>query len=58
MGTFTGPVKVGQYTLATLPSAAIYNGYDIDVTDATGGPKRCRSNGSVWQILNTTTTVS
>lgn len=58
MGTFTGPVKVGQYTLATLPSAAIYSGYDIDVTDATGGPKRCRSNGSVWQILNTTTTVS
>jgi hypothetical protein len=53
-----GPVKVGQYTLTTLPSASAYSGYEIDVTNATGGPKRCRSNGSAWQILNTTTTVS
>ena len=58
VGLFTGPVKCGQYTLATLPSASTYNGYEIDVTDATGGSKRCRSNGTVWQILNTTTTVS
>lgn len=57
-GTFSGPVKPGQFTLATLPSAAAFNGYEIDVTDATGGSKRCRSNGTVWQILNTTTTVS
>lgn len=54
----TGPVKPGQYLLSTLPSAATYNGYEIDVTNATGGSKRCRSNGTVWQILNTTTTVS
>jgi len=53
-----GPVKPGQYTLTTLPSASTYNGYEIDVTNATGGSKRCRSNGTVWQILNTTTTVS
>lgn len=53
-----GPVRPGQYTLTTLPSASAYNGYEIDVTNATGGSKRCRSNGSVWQILNTTTTVS
>ena len=53
-----GPVRVGQYTLTTLPSASAFNGYEIDVTNATGGSKRCRSNGSVWQILNTTTTVS
>lgn len=52
------PNRVAQYTLATLPSAATYNAYEIDVTNATGGPKRCRSNGTVWQILNTTTTVS
>lgn len=57
-GAFSGPVQPGQFTLATLPSAAGFTGYEIDVTDATGGPKRCRSNGSVWQILNTTTTVS
>lgn len=55
---YTGPIRPGQYTLSTLPSASAFNGYEIDVTDATGGPKRCRSNGSVWQILNTTTTVS
>lgn len=56
--TVAAPVRVGQYTLTTLPSAATYNGYEIDVTNATGGSKRCRSNGTVWQILNTTTTVS
>lgn len=50
--------KPGQYLLSTFPSAAAFSGYEIDVTDATGGSKRCRSNGSVWQILNTTTTVS
>lgn len=54
----SGPVRVGQYTLTTLPSASAFNGYEIDVTNAAGGSKRCRSNGSVWQILNTTTTVS
>lgn len=58
IGTFTGPLRMGQYTLATLPNASTFNGYEIDVTDATGGSKRCRSNGTVWQILNTTTTVS
>lgn len=58
LGNFSGPVLIGQYTLSTLPSAATYNGYEIDVTNATGGSKRCRSNGTVWQILNTTTTVS
>ena len=57
-GVFTGPVRVGQYTLATLPSAASFNTYEIDVTDASGGPKRCRSNGTNWLILNTSTVVS
>lgn len=53
-----GPVLVGQYLLASLPPAASFSGYEIDVTNATGGSKRCRSNGTVWQIINTTTTVS
>lgn len=53
-----GPIKCGQYTLSTLPSASAYSGYEIDVTDATGGAKRCRSNGTSWLILNTTTVVS
>lgn len=55
---FSLPLRPAQYTLATLPSAATYNGYLIVVTDATGGAKVCRSNGTVWQIINTTTTVS
>jgi hypothetical protein len=57
----SGPFKVGQYTLATLPSASAYEGYEIDVTNSTAspaGPKRCRSNGTNWLILNTNTPVS
>lgn len=54
----SGPAKHGQYTLTTLPSAATYNGYLIDVTNATGGVKTCRSDGTAWKILNTTTMVS
>lgn len=57
-GRFTGPVQHGQYTMATLPNVATYSGYLIDVTDAAGGPKTCRSDGSAWKILNTTTTVT
>jgi hypothetical protein len=54
----TGPFKPGSYTLTTLPSAALFSGYQIEVTNAAGGSKTCKSNGSVWQIINTTTTVS
>ncbi|WP_282346475.1 hypothetical protein [Pseudomonas sp. PS01301] len=56
-----GPSRVAQYTLTTLPSASAYNGHEIDVTNATvspAGPKRCRSNGTNWLILNTNTPVS
>ena len=54
----SGPIRVGQFTLSTLPSAATFSGHIIDVTNATGGPKTCRSDGATWKILNTTTTVS
>jgi hypothetical protein len=60
-GTFssvlTGPIEIGHFTLATLPSVVTYNGFMIDVVDATGGPKVCRSNGANWNILNTATPV-
>lgn len=56
--TASGPVCHGQYTLSTLPSAAVFSGALIDVTNATGGPKTCRSDGTNWKILNTNTTVS
>ena len=58
LGTFSGPITMGAYTLATLPSAAAFPRGLIDVTNATGGAKICRSNGTVWQLINTTTTVS
>lgn len=54
----TGPFKPGSYTTTTLPSAALFNGYMILVTNAQGGAKYCVSNGTVWQLFNTTTTVS
>lgn len=54
----SAPLQFGSYTLATLPSAAAFNGHVIEVSNASGGPKICRSNGSAWQIINTTTTVS
>lgn len=54
----SGPIRPGQYTLASLPSASAFTGYEIDVTDAAGGAKRCRSDGTNWKIINTTTTVS
>lgn len=53
-----GPLRHGQYTLSTLPSAAAYPGCHIDVVDAADGPTECRSNGGTWNILNTTTPVS
>lgn len=56
--TFSAPLRPAQYTLASMPSASAYTGYEIDVTDASGGAKRCRSDGTNWKILNTTTTVS
>lgn len=53
-----GPVRIGSYTLSTLPSAAAYAGYNIVVSNANGGAKTCYSDGTDWKILNTTTTVS
>lgn len=53
-----GPLSVGSYTLTTLPSASAYSGYYITVSNATGGPKLCYSNGTNWVLVNTTTTVS
>lgn len=53
-----GPMRLGPYTLTTLPSAAAWPNYLIIVTNATGGSKVCWSNGTNWCLLNTTTTVS
>lgn len=54
----TSPIKPGQYTLATLPSASAYNGYTISVSNATGGPALCLSNGTSWINVRTNAAVS
>lgn len=52
------PTKLATFTVATLPSASLYSGCTIMVSNAAGGAKQCTSNSTVWQITNTTTTVS
>jgi hypothetical protein len=53
-----GPLRWGQYTLSTLPSAAAYPNCNIDVVDATGGITACKSVDGYWCPINTTTPVS
>lgn len=56
--TLFGPMRLGQYTLDTLPDPALFPSCIIDVTDADGGSKTCKSNAVAWKILNTDITVS
>lgn len=56
--TSNKPLQIPPYTLATLPLASEHSGKFIDVLDATGGAKLCRSDGTDWKLVNTTTTVS
>ncbi len=47
-----GPIRVGSYTKATVPSAATVGaGAMIYVSDTTGGPSICVSNGSAWYMF-------
>lgn len=57
-GQFSTPVTPGVFTLATLPVAADYLHALIVVSDATGGPKLCMSDGSDWVLVNTNVVVS
>lgn len=60
-GSFSGPVKPGSYTVATLPPASGFSGYLTVVTNASNapaGPKVCYSNGTNWTLINTTTQVA
>lgn len=63
-----GPRYLGAYTVATLPSAAMWSGYVVVVTDsATAGSCTsgsgsalaiCRSTGSAWVTLSGGATVT
>lgn len=44
----TAVVPLGEYTWATKPSAAIYSGSEITITDVGLGGSRWRSNGTRW----------
>ena len=46
-----GPVRVGVYTKATLPSASAGTGQIIYVSDVTGGPSLAVSDGTNWKQL-------
>jgi hypothetical protein len=56
--TSNTPMQMPVYTLATLPLASGSTGKYIEVSDATGGAKLCRSDGVHWLLVNTTTIVS
>lgn len=55
---FTGTVKMPVYTLTTLPSASANNQCSIVVSNATGGPAMCISNGTNWINVRTNATVA
>lgn len=57
-GILTGPFKPAVFTMATLPSTVTYKYYLIVVTDATGGPALCLSNGTSWINVNTNAAVA
>lgn len=55
---FTGTVKMPVYTLTTLPSASANPQCSIVVSNATGGPAMCISNGTNWINVRTNATVA
>lgn len=55
---FTGAVKLPIYTLTTLPSASANTNACITVSNATGGPAVCISNGTNWINVRTNATVA
>ncbi len=55
---FTGTVKMPVYTLTTLPSASANTQCSIVVSNATGGPAMCISNGTNWINVRTNATVA
>lgn len=54
----SGPARIGQYTLSTLPSPSAYGSYAITVSNASGGPALCLSNGSSWINIRTNAPVN
>lgn len=54
----TRPNKQTAYLLLDLPDPADWQFYTIVVTNATGGAKLCMSDGTNWNLVNTSTPVT
>lgn len=46
---FRGPSQITPYTIATLPSAADWNGTTLPVSDGTGGKPTVTAIGGAWK---------
>ena len=55
---FTGSVRIPIYTLTTMPAASAATNRIIVVSNATGGPAVCISNGTNWLNVRTNATVA
>ena len=53
-----GPVRMGSYTLATIPAATLGAGLMAYVTNATPGAVLAVSNGTLWKLAGTQTTLA
>ena len=54
----SGPVRLKNYTVATLPAAASYTYGIVWVSDAATNAIACVSDGTNWKRLDTGATVS
>jgi hypothetical protein len=53
-----GPIRLRNYTVATLPAAASYTYGMVWVSDAATNAIACVSDGTNWKRLDTGATVS
>ena len=54
----SGPLKLKNYTVATLPAAASYPFGLVWVSNAATNPIACVSDGTAWKRLDTGATVT
>ncbi len=49
---FAGPMKMAEYTVATLPTASAHDNHAIIVSDETGGRTIATSDGTNWRRVS------
>lgn len=54
----TAPLRLASYTVATLPTASLYTGALIHVSDETGGAVTAFSDGTNWRRVQDRAVVS